>query len=221
MTVTLTVLVTVLFLNLRSGEKQIRFEIDHEFAVEDPQFLRSIGQLLGPPILPGNKITALHNGDRIFPAMLAAIKGARETITFETYIYWSGEIGRKFSDALSERARAGVKGPCRSGLGGLREDRDEIPGRDESSRRRGGALSSGDLAHVDADQSFVSARKRGVRIELIVPGPNTDAAVVRSASRSLWRFTNTSPSCTTARSSSSMMSGCPWARQISTTAHSA
>ena len=81
----------------------------HRFSVEDPQFLRSMGQLLGPGILPGNRVTALQNGDQIFPAMLEAIRGARETITFETYIYWSGEIGRKFSAALSERARAGVK----------------------------------------------------------------------------------------------------------------
>ena len=41
--------------------------------------------------------------------MLEAIRGARQTITFETYIYWSGKVGQEFADALSERARAGVK----------------------------------------------------------------------------------------------------------------
>jgi cardiolipin synthase len=41
--------------------------------------------------------------------MLAAIRGARLTLTFDTYIYWSGGIGREFADALAERARAGVK----------------------------------------------------------------------------------------------------------------
>ena len=91
------------------GEKQIRYELTHRFAVEDPQFLRSMGQLLGPAILPGNQVSALQNGDQIFPAMLDAIRGARESITFETYIYWSGDIGRQFSDAFCERAQAGVK----------------------------------------------------------------------------------------------------------------
>ncbi len=91
------------------GEKQIRYELTHRFAVEDPQFLRSMGQLLGPAIIPGNRITALQNGDEIFPAMLAAIHGAQASVTFETYIYWSGVIGQEFSDALCERARAGVK----------------------------------------------------------------------------------------------------------------
>lgn len=92
-----------------SGEKQIRYELTHRFAVADPQFVRSMGQLLGPAIVPGNRVTSLQNGDRIFPAMLKAIRGAQESITFETYIYWSGDIGRQFSDALCERARAGVK----------------------------------------------------------------------------------------------------------------
>jgi cardiolipin synthase len=91
------------------GERQIRYELTHRFAVEDPQFLRSMGQLLGPAILPGNQVTALQNGDQIFPAMLNAIRGAHESITFETYIYWSGDIGRQFSEALCERALAGVK----------------------------------------------------------------------------------------------------------------
>jgi cardiolipin synthase len=108
-TLVVTVFGTLLYINLSSGEKQIHYEIEHEFAVEDPQFLRSIAPLLGPEILPGNRITTLHNGRDIFPAMLAAIRGARETITFETYIYWSGDIGRQFSEALCERAQAGVK----------------------------------------------------------------------------------------------------------------
>jgi len=60
-------------------------------------------------ILPGNRFEALLNGDRIFPPMLNAIRGARHTISFETYIYWSGQIGKDFADALADRARAGVK----------------------------------------------------------------------------------------------------------------
>ena len=108
-TVVVTLFLTILFLNLRAGEKQIRYELTHRFAVSDPQFVRSMNHLLGPGILAGNRIKALQNGDEIFPAMLEAIRGARETITFETYIYWSGEIGKKFSEALCERARAGVK----------------------------------------------------------------------------------------------------------------
>ena len=95
--------------SVKAGEKEIRYELPHRFGIEDPQFLRCMGQLLGPGVLTGNRVQALQNGEQIFPAMLEAIRGARQTITFETYIYWSGDIGRKFSEALCERARSGVK----------------------------------------------------------------------------------------------------------------
>ena len=104
-----TLIVTLLVVNFSSGEKQIRQEIPRLYSVADPQFQRSMGVLLGPQIVEGNKVEALLNGDQIFPAMLKAIRGAKETINFETYIYWSEEIGREFAEALSERARAGVK----------------------------------------------------------------------------------------------------------------
>jgi cardiolipin synthase len=64
--------------------------------------------MMGPAIVAGNQVTALQNGVEIFPAMLGAVRAARSTISFETYIYWSGAIGRQMADALAERARAGV-----------------------------------------------------------------------------------------------------------------
>jgi len=108
-TVVATLAAVLLFLNLTAGEKQIDQRLKRQYATEDPQFRRSLSALLGPQILDGNHAEELLNGDRIFPAMLAAIRGARRTITFETYIYWSGTIGREFAEALAERASAGVK----------------------------------------------------------------------------------------------------------------
>jgi cardiolipin synthase len=99
---------TVIVLNFTGGEQRIERELVHRSAVHDAQFRRELGILLGPPILPGNRVANLENGVEIFPAMLEAIRGAQRSICFETYIYWSGEIGREFVDALSERARAGV-----------------------------------------------------------------------------------------------------------------
>jgi cardiolipin synthase len=104
-----TLLATVIALNFVTGEKKIDQRIVPLYAATDPQFLRSMGSLLGPAISGGNRITGLSNGDEIFPAMLSAIRGARRTITFETYIYWSGQVGTDFANALAERARAGVK----------------------------------------------------------------------------------------------------------------
>jgi cardiolipin synthase len=101
-------LATVLALNFVSAEKQIERSLVHRYDVGDPQFLRELGIMLGPAIVDGNQVVNLENGDRIFPAMLAAIRGAQASINFESYNYWSGEIGRQFAQALEERARAGV-----------------------------------------------------------------------------------------------------------------
>ena len=107
-TVICTLLATLLLLNLRA-EKKVDVRPTHLYSIADPQFLRSMGVLLGPPVIDGNRIETLLNGEQIFPSMLQAIASAKQTINFETYIYWSGEIGKRFAAALSERARAGVK----------------------------------------------------------------------------------------------------------------
>ena len=104
-----TVFVTVIIHNLMTGEKKIEHRVTHLYGVRDARFLRTMGSLLGPPVVGGNLVRELINGEQIFPAMLEAIRGARRTISFETFIYWTGEIGREFAEALSERARGGVK----------------------------------------------------------------------------------------------------------------
>jgi len=99
----------VLASNFIGGEKKIERHIERLYALEDPRFTDELGVLLGPPFLAGTRVRTLLNGDQIFPPMLVAIRGAQRTITFETYIYWSGDIGREFAEALAERARNGVK----------------------------------------------------------------------------------------------------------------
>lgn len=91
------------------NEKGIVRPVRHLYSITDPQFLRSIDGLLGPTLVAGNRVETLLNGDEIFPAMLKAIRTAEKTITFQTYIYWSGNIGQQFVDALSAKARQGIK----------------------------------------------------------------------------------------------------------------
>jgi cardiolipin synthase len=108
-TVAVTLVVVAVVAGLIGHEKKIKYEIETLYATGHEQFPRSMGSLLPPPLRGGNRITALQNGGQIFPAMLAAIQSAQRSICFEIYIYWSGNVGKKFADALSERARAGVK----------------------------------------------------------------------------------------------------------------
>jgi cardiolipin synthase len=103
-----TAIVVFLVMSLSRSDKTVSRHLAHRFAVADPQFQREMSVMLGPTITQGNQVTALQNGEEIFPAMLAAIRSAERSITFETYIYWSGTIGKEMSDALAARARAGV-----------------------------------------------------------------------------------------------------------------
>lgn len=66
-------------------------------------------QTLGIPFTSGNHVQVLKNGDRIFPAMLDAIRQARERIEFLTFVYWTGDIAYEFAKTLASKAEEGVK----------------------------------------------------------------------------------------------------------------
>jgi len=68
-----------------------------------------MSHLLCAPFVDGNDIVQLQNGDEIFPAMLKEIRAAQKTITLESFIWSSGKVSTQFVEALSERARAGVR----------------------------------------------------------------------------------------------------------------
>jgi cardiolipin synthase len=86
----------------------MRYHMRHQFGVREVAFLQTMHALTGSALSEGNRIDILRNGVRFFPAMLAAIRAAKKTINIEFYIYWDGEIGRTFAEALAEKARAGV-----------------------------------------------------------------------------------------------------------------
>ncbi|HZF76673.1 MAG TPA: phospholipase D-like domain-containing protein [Acetobacteraceae bacterium] len=100
---------TLLALNALPARRQLRYLLPHRRAVSDPGFLREMEGSLAPAIREGCRVETLVNGDRIFPAMLDAIRGARRSINLETYVYWTGMPARLFANALAERARAGVE----------------------------------------------------------------------------------------------------------------
>lgn len=79
------------------------------FGASDPAFAAAMGPLLGADFTSGNNVQTLLNGDGFFPPMLKAIREAKKTITLETYIWTTGKISNEFIDAITERARAGVK----------------------------------------------------------------------------------------------------------------
>lgn len=87
----------------------LKQRLEPQMAIGSPAFKQSIGSLISPGFVGGNRIITLNNGDTAFPEMLRAIRGARKTINFETFVFYSGEVPQTFATALAERARAGVK----------------------------------------------------------------------------------------------------------------
>ena len=61
------------------------------------------------PLLPGNAIAPLHNGEQAYPAMIEAIGQAEQTVTLASYIFDWDEVGHEFAHALSDAAKRGVR----------------------------------------------------------------------------------------------------------------
>jgi cardiolipin synthase len=104
-----TALAVLLIANLSLGDKRIEQRVEPLYSTTDAQFRRNMNVMFGPGLVPGNRVQALVNGDRFFADMLKSIRAAEKSITFESYIWWSGDIGAEFTKALIERAQAGVK----------------------------------------------------------------------------------------------------------------
>lgn len=68
-----------------------------------------VGELSEHPLLIGNQVTALFNGDEAFPKMIAAIDGAQRSITMCSYIFDNDRAGRMFADALGRAVKRGVQ----------------------------------------------------------------------------------------------------------------
>jgi cardiolipin synthase len=87
----------------------IPYHIERDVDASSDHFVRVLESTCQTHLEPGNRVDVLTNGDTFYPAMLAAIRSARETVNMECYIFKKGEIGDEFIRALSERARAGVR----------------------------------------------------------------------------------------------------------------
>jgi cardiolipin synthase A/B len=75
----------------------------------EPSFFPTIAAHTDAPILAGNRVEILLNGEQTFPAMLEAIRSARKTINYAQYLYQDGAIAYEFAEAFAERCRAGIE----------------------------------------------------------------------------------------------------------------
>lgn len=93
---------------LAPQETPPRYGLDHEFPVAAPEFRDSLVGVTGAPLLAGNRVELLNNGDEFYPSMKRAIVEAQASVTIEAYIYWAGEVGLQFAQALAACAERGL-----------------------------------------------------------------------------------------------------------------
>jgi len=80
-----------------------------DITLSEATFFPTIEAHTDAPIVSGNRIDVLLNGDETFPVMLRDIKAAKSTITFAQYLFEGGSLAREFAEAFAERCRNGVK----------------------------------------------------------------------------------------------------------------
>ena len=84
------------------------FALDPDFGSESDEFQNTIAGATGMPVVEGNRVDIYQNGDEFYPAMLQEIESARRSITMEQYIFWDGQVARRFAEAFAEKARSGI-----------------------------------------------------------------------------------------------------------------
>jgi cardiolipin synthase A/B len=82
----------------KSGDLDI---LDKQIALEQ--------EIVGSPLVMGNKVTLLQDGPATYQAMFAAIGKATNHINVESYIIDDDEVGQRFADLLIERQAQGVQ----------------------------------------------------------------------------------------------------------------
>lgn len=85
------------------------YPLETDLDVDSAEFQNTIEGVTGMPFVAGNHMAIYNNGDEFYPAMLDAIESAQQSITMEQYVFWDGEVGRRFAEAFAGRARQGVQ----------------------------------------------------------------------------------------------------------------
>ncbi len=95
--------------------------------VTDPSFAATVQAHARSPVVSGNAVDLLVNGDQFFPAKLAVIRSARRTLTYAEYFYAEGRIAAEVAQAIAERCRAGVDAKILlDAVGTMSMDKDDL-----------------------------------------------------------------------------------------------
>jgi len=87
-------------------------DLDRELGLDRARFVehaRVVERVTGWPLLVGNAVDALIDGDEAYPAMIEAVRDARQTVSFMSYIFEAEGVGAELVDALADATKRGVE----------------------------------------------------------------------------------------------------------------
>src|SRR5688572_13020548 len=70
---------------------------------------QTFSRVAGAPLIAGNDIRLLKDAKENYPAWLEAIEGAKHRIFFETYLIRNDSEGKRFAEALIQKAKEGIE----------------------------------------------------------------------------------------------------------------
>ncbi|HEX8184452.1 MAG TPA: phospholipase D-like domain-containing protein [Blastocatellia bacterium] len=107
--ISIAFLALMLFLALFEPGLRYKIRATPSVPIDSEEFVRILGALADAQVHSHNEIEVLTNGEVFYEAELEAISRARHSINIEAYIFQKGKIAHRFIEALTERAKAGVR----------------------------------------------------------------------------------------------------------------
>ena len=74
-----------------------------------PRALLELAEIAAAPLRYGHAVRVLRDGGLAFPAMLAGIRAARNTVCFENFIMADDQTGREFTARMEQARRRGAR----------------------------------------------------------------------------------------------------------------
>jgi cardiolipin synthase len=107
--IAICVLSFLLFLALFEPGLDYKIHAHAPAPLDSEDFLRTLEAITDAKIQRCSKVEVLTNASVYYEAELAAIRAAQKSVNLEAYIFQKGEVTKRFVEALTERARAGVE----------------------------------------------------------------------------------------------------------------
>ena len=99
----------VIVVSLFGPGLRYRVSVHHSKDNSSAEFLHTLESLSDAKVHSGTKLAVLTNGPSFYEEELRAISDAQRSVNLEAYIFQRGEIAQRYVNALTERAKTGVK----------------------------------------------------------------------------------------------------------------